>query len=57
LGNELREARAKFERQRQEREEEEKEFLRPSVPRQWWGIALFVAGTIVSGIANVISCS
>lgn len=57
LGDELRETRAEFERQRQEREEEEKEFLRASVSLQWWGIGLFVVGTIFSGIANVTSCS
>jgi chromosome segregation ATPase len=57
LREELRETRAEFERQRQEREEEEKDLLRASVSLQWWGIGLFVVGTIFSGIANVVSCS
>lgn len=57
LRYELGEMRAEFERQRQEREEKEKDLLRASVSLQWWGIGLFVTGTIFSGLANVVSCS
>jgi hypothetical protein len=45
---------AELERERREREEADREILRASVALQWWGIGLFVSGTIVSVVANVM---
>jgi hypothetical protein len=56
----LRDAQSKrltsLEQTREEREERQREFLHTSVMLQWWGIGLFVCGTVASVLSNVISC-
>jgi hypothetical protein len=57
VSDDLKAMRVDLEQQWKEREDDQREFLRTSVTLQWWGIGLFVLGTAISAVANVISCS